>query len=255
MEIEQRLKQLERENRDLKNVIGLGEAQINDILVKNSCKIDASSNSPQPLRSGQIEADEEDSNVVVAAQSQLEYHQGGQSEETDTQNTNAIRRLEDVCLTSDRIQSLFEEYFAHYHHHLPLLHPGFSPEYYFNLSPLLYWTVILVSSRRIKDDGQLFQNLCRPVSKLVWATVSAVPQNYHVVKALCLLCTWPLPTSRTSTDATFIFAGLASQIAIQVGLHRPSHAQDFSRYRMQLRQEDIEDRARTWAICVIVTQS
>ena len=254
VEVEQRLEQLERENRELKNISGLGETQINDILTKNACKVDATPNLPQSLQSDQNEANTESSNAAVAGLSQLKYHQGGQFEETLAQSAITMRRLEGVSLTSDRIQSLFEEYFTHYHHHLPLLSPEFPPGYYFKLSSLLYWTVILVSSRRIDDEGQLFRSLCKPVSRFAWATISAVPQNYHVVKALCLLCTWPLPTSRTSTDATFLFAGLASQIAMQVGLHRPSHAQDFSRYRLQLRQEDIEDRERTWAICVIVTQ-
>ena len=254
MEIEQRLVKLERENRHLKNIISLDESQLNDILAKNSCKLDASPNSLQSLQSEWKEADTEGSDGTVAALSQYKNHQNGQFEENGAQNVISRRSLEEVCLTPDRIRDLFEEYFTHYHHHLPLLHPGFSPDYYFDLSSLLYWTIILVSSRRIEDNGKLFQSLCKPVSRLVWATISVVPQNYHVVKALCLLCTWPMPTNRTSTDSTFIFAGLASQIAMQVGLHRPSHAQDFSRYRLQLRQEDIEDRARTWAFCVIVTQ-
>ncbi|KAK3076144.1 hypothetical protein LTS18_013810, partial [Coniosporium uncinatum] len=90
---------------------------------------------------------------------------------------------------------------------------------------------------------------------MVWATMSKVPQDYRVVQALCLLCTWPLPTNSTSTDPTFMFCGLMMKIAMQIGLHRPSHAQDFARSHLQLRDEDIKDRLRTWTACNIVSQS
>jgi len=45
------------------------------------------------------------------------------------------------------------------------------------------------------------------------------------------------------------------KIAMQIGLHRPSHAQDFARSHLQLRDEDIKDRLRTWTACNIVSQS
>ncbi len=90
--------------------------------------------------------------------------------------------------------------------------------------------------------------------RLVWSTVSEVPQNYHVVKALALLCTWPFPTSSTTTDPTFMLCGVMMQIAMQIGLHRPSHAQDFTKFKIELREADLKDRVRTWAVCNIVGQ-
>jgi hypothetical protein len=43
--------------------------------------------------------------------------------------------------------------------------------------------------------------------------------------------------------------------AMQLGLHRPSHPDDFSRERIPLRQEDINDRLRTWVLCNVVAQN
>lgn len=90
--------------------------------------------------------------------------------------------------------------------------------------------------------------------RLVWSTLADVPQSYHVLKALCLLCTWPFPTSSTSTDPTFMLCGMMMQVSMQLGLHRPSHVQDFSKFRMELMEGELRDKVRTWAVCNIVAQ-
>ena len=41
---------------------------------------------------------------------------------------------------------------------------------------------------------------------------------------------------------------------MQIGLHKPSHAQDFSRFKVELREEELKDRVRTWAACSAVAQ-
>ena len=122
------------------------------------------------------------------------------------------------------------------------------------MSPLLFWTILSVGARRYEKDTTLLTSLSGPVNRFVWSTLADVPQNYHVVKALCLLCTWPFPTSSTSTDPTFMYCGMMLQVAIQIGLHRPSHSQDFSKFRIELREEELKDRVSTWAVCNIVAQ-
>jgi hypothetical protein len=137
---------------------------------------------------------------------------------------------------------------------MPLLEPEKSPDYYYDASPLLFWTIIAVAARRYSVVQTLLVSLLQPLSRLLWATVSDVPQNYHIVKAMCVLCTWPLPISSTSSDPTFMISGLMLQIAQQIGLHRPSHAQDFSKFQIQLREEELRDRVKTWAACNVVSQ-
>ncbi|KAJ5053672.1 hypothetical protein NUH16_010745 [Penicillium rubens] len=82
-----------------------------------------------------------------------------------------------------------------------------------------------------------------------------VPQDYRVVKALCVLCTWPLPTTSQRTDATFMLSGLMMQIAMQLGLHRPVQAEEFTTFRMEVQGEALKDRLHTWVICNIVAQN
>ncbi|WEW58953.1 hypothetical protein PRK78_004421 [Emydomyces testavorans] len=164
------------------------------------------------------------------------------------------KRIEDVTISPERATELFSGFFTFYHPFLPFLGRDKSPEDYFSTSPLLFWTILSVSARRYQSDTSLLSSLAGPTMRLVWSTLADVPQSYHIVKALALLCTWPFPTSSTSTDPTFMLCGMMMQVAMQIGLHRPSHAQDFTKFRIELREGELKDRVRTWAICNIVSQ-
>lgn len=150
--------------------------------------------------------------------------------------------------------NVMSSFFTYYHPFLPFLDPKQSPEDYYNASSLLFWTIISVGARRYQGDSTLLNSLAGPVSRLVWSTLADIPQSYHVVKALALMCSWPFPTSSTSTDPTFMLCGMMVQVAMQLGLHRPSHTQDFSKFRVELIEEELRDKVRTWAICNIVAQ-
>ncbi|BCR94428.1 putative C6 transcription factor (Leu3) [Aspergillus luchuensis] len=165
-----------------------------------------------------------------------------------------FKRIEDVAVVPERVTELFHLFFTFYHPFLPFLDRDQSPDDYYSASPLLFWTIISVGARRFQADTHLLNSLSGPVSRLVWSTLADIPQSYHVVKALCLLCTWPFPTSSTSTDPTFMLCGMMIQVAMQLGLHRPSHTQDFSKFRVELIEEELRDKVRTWAVCNIVAQ-
>lgn len=51
-----------------------------------------------------------------------------------------------------------------------------------------------------------------------------------------------------------MLCGMMVQVAMQLGLHRPSHTQDFSKFRVELIEEELRDKVQTWAICNIVAQ-
>lgn len=135
-----------------------------------------------------------------------------------------------------------------YHPFLPFLDRGQSPDEYYNASPLLFWAIISVSSRRYQSDSHLLNSLAGPTLRLAWSTLGDIPQSYHVVKALCLLCSYPFPTHSTSTDPTFMLCGIMMQVAMQLGLHRPSHTQDFSKFRVELMEEELRDKVSTWHV-------
>lgn len=188
------------------------------------------------------------------AQSLLELRNGAEENGPPRLADTGAKLLGSIELDSTIIRELYNQFFQHYLPFLPILDPDKRPEDVFELSPLLFWTVIVVAARRYVGDPTLLAGLTGPFHELLWSTISQVPQNYHEVKSLAILCMWPLPAKSTSTDQTFMLAGLMMQIALQTGLHRPSYAQDFSRGRVELKEDDIRDRLRTWAVCNIVAQ-
>ena len=135
-----------------------------------------------------------------------------------------------------------------------MLDPQKTPDEYYKASPLLFWVIIAVAARHYDADPTLLNSLNGPVSRLLWSTLQGIPQSYFVVKALCIMCTWPMPISSTSSDPTFMLSGVMMNIAMQIGLHRPSHAQDFTKFKVELREEELKDRVRTWAACNAVAQ-
>ncbi|KKK24903.1 C6 zinc finger domain protein, partial [Aspergillus rambellii] len=163
-------------------------------------------------------------------------------------------RLEDVSLSKPRVARLFDQFFKFYHPFLPLLNPQKPPEEYLRRCPLQAWTIICVASRRAPSEPGLLSALSGPFNRLLWSTITGVPQDYRVVKALCLLCTWPLPTTSQRTDATFMLCGLMMQISMQLGLHRPVQAEEFTTFQMEGQGEAVKDRLQTWVICNIVAQ-
>ena len=142
----------------------------------------------------------------------------------------------------------------HYHPFQPLLEPDITPDFCIENCPLLFWTIISVAARRYKALPNILRDLNMALVRLLWCTIADVPHSYLIVKALCILCIWPLPISSTSADPTFQLSGLMLQIAMQIGLHRPSHAQDFHKFKVELRHEELRDRVKTWAACNVVAQ-
>ena len=164
------------------------------------------------------------------------------------------KRLGDVVLSTDQVQELFRIFFTYYHPFVPLLDPQKTVEDYYDISKLLFWVIISVAARRYGPNRNLLSSIAKPLSELLWHCIAEVPQNHNIVKALCLLCTWPFPVSSTSLDPTFMLCGLAMGISMQLGLHRPSHTQDFSKIKIELREEELRDRVRTWAAANCVAQ-
>ncbi|TVY32465.1 Regulatory protein [Lachnellula subtilissima] len=187
-----------------------------------------------------------------AVSSLLTLKQGGGSYGMRPQ---IVRELEGVGLTEEAINHLFNEFWNCYHPYLPFLNPAQSPDQYYQQHPLLFWVIIVVAARRYTADPSLLTALSAPLNRLLWSTIGEVPSTHYVVKALCLLCTWSLPTSTTSTDPSHILGGVMMKTATGIGLHRPNHTQDFSRVSVDLNKEQLHDRVVTWAVCNIVAQN
>jgi hypothetical protein len=147
-------------------------------------------------------------------------------------------------------------------------------DFYFDTSPLLGWTVVLVAARRYAQNEHVLSALAQPYRKLLWSTISDMPQKYHTVKALALLCTWPMLAiaeisskqtpekpgpgfSRlglSELDPSFMLSGIMMQIALQTGLHISSQVHELTQRPRSSGKVEMEDRKLTWAVCNMVAQ-
>jgi hypothetical protein len=217
-------------------------------------------NAPQPspgalaFATGPVHSEEDDAYLQtqhqqVAATSLLDLRSGSPMFHTLGEGRDEVR------LAPAQVTELFAEFFQLYHPFLPFLDPTRLPDdVYSKDSKLLFWAIISVAARHYDSDNNLLIRMKEPLTDLIWRMIKTQP-NHHVVKALCLLCTWPLPARTTVSDPTFMLCGVMMQIAMQIGLHQPTHPQDFSRQKVRLQEQDIQDRLRTWAVCNIVAQT
>ena len=164
------------------------------------------------------------------------------------------RLLGNVEVSVAEADELFALFFANYHPFLPILDRFRSAQAYYETSPLLSWCVLAVAARRYQSNPTLVARLAQTVPDLLWKTIRSVPHSLSLVQSLLLLCTWPFPTSSSATEPSYMLAGIAIHSSLQMGLHRPLHQQDFTKYRVMLNSQEVSGRIAIWTACNIVAQ-
>jgi hypothetical protein len=169
------------------------------------------------------------------------------------------RAIESTALGKEQIDTLFQIYFQQFQPFLPILDPLKSPDEYYDSSPVLFWVLISVASRRYTEDPSLISSLARAVPKLVWERIAEHPIPFHALQALLVLCMWPFPTTHMWGDASVSLSNISLVAAFHMGLHRPEHMQEFTknpRSKTPLIPVSTEpaERRKTWAAANIVSE-
>ncbi|KAB8287274.1 hypothetical protein EYC80_010111 [Monilinia laxa] len=195
----------------------------------------------------------------------------GKNPSSSTDSKPKDQKIDDILVSGEQLTFLFDQYFSRYHHICPILDPSQTCDQTFAQDPILGWGIVLVSARRYPQDPTLVLNLSKAYMKFLWNSISDMPQRSASIKALALLCTWPVPLIRGFTksrndkasatmglselDPTWMLSGIMMQIALQTGMHRPRHAQDFLKQTRDVSEAELRDRKLIWAMCNIVSQS
>ncbi|KAG7001281.1 Regulatory protein LEU3 [Fusarium oxysporum f. sp. conglutinans] len=165
------------------------------------------------------------------------------------------RALGNIILQIEEIDELFNMYIKYNHPYLPLIDEKKSPHEYDERSDLLFWVIMAVAARRQKSQPTLLPRLARNVTDLLWKTLRSMSYSISTIRALCLLCTWPFPTSSSTSDPTFMLVGTMLQMSTQMGLHCAFDAQDFAKVPLNLDVSEHSKWAQTWEACNIVAIS
>jgi hypothetical protein len=116
----------------------------------------------------------------------------------------------------------------------------------FASSPLLFWVICAITSPRLQAT------LSPAIKRLVEETVHTPLHGVETVQALVLLCVWPFRVSFLSDDFSYFYSSMASQIGLQLGLHRPTgtHCYRYSWDVQPMLDRDV--RLTTWMACFAV---
>lgn len=178
--------------------------------------------------------------------------------------------IHDVTLSVQTVNALFREFVDHYHPILPIVTLNGGPEHIYRQCPALFWTIMLVASRRYAQDDQLLLRLTEPVKAcLAEVTISPITRyvasnsqvpilniaSVHSVQAFLVYTMWPPVTSSLSADSSWNTCGVALFSAIRIGLHCPGYAKDFGRIKTNPLYPKISEQIRTWIAANVVSQT
>ena len=111
-----------------------------------------------------------------------------------------------------------------------------------------------VGARKYGDDPTLLTLLQPHIVDLASRAILSRENPIPTIKALIVLCAWPLPHDSLNNDISPMLAGALLQHALNIGLHIYGVGQDFARTRVPVDREQIYYRKRLWLLCITVCQ-
>jgi hypothetical protein len=144
-------------------------------------------------------------------------------------------------------------YYANYHVRFSLLQDPAACIKSYDTCPFLFWVVMAVASKRSHKYSYLHEQLRDPVARLAAEHTKHTNRLIAFVQALLLLCIWPFPYIQLRENPAWLYYGLATHMAMLLGLHRPQHPIQFLE-AADSKEGDTNVRIRTWLGCFIVDQ-
>ncbi|VEU20407.1 DEKNAAC101237 [Brettanomyces naardenensis] len=152
--------------------------------------------------------------------------------------------LGDVKISLEKAIELHSRFVEIYLPYMPIMVSD-DPVQLYRQSQLLFWTVMLTACLSDPEPG-LYISLASLIKQLAIETCwIRTPRSTHIVQALLILGTWPLPNQKVLDDCSYRFVGLAKCLSMQLGLHRGKFIQEFSRTQVALKDAETW-RTRTW---------
>lgn len=164
------------------------------------------------------------------------------------------RQLDDVELDAGTIDEVIKLFYRNSHPWLPILRAECTPNYIYERSPFLFWSMVSIGIRRYPADPDVLKRLQHRVIDLALMSLKTRDMSLSTIKGLLLVVGWPTQRGGVASDVNFAIAGALTHVAMQLGLHVPVATQDFARVRINLTDAEIQRRAELWAFVLIVYQ-
>jgi transcriptional regulatory protein LEU3 len=146
---------------------------------------------------------------------------------------------------------MIPRFFTQYHPLFPVLDVSLGPNDYYEMSPFLFWSIIVTGSRRYPDDRTVLEKTSQRIIPLAFSSMARRSSQIPIIQGLLILCIWRIPTNSMYKDMTHLLCGTAVHLSTQIGLHVAGVGQDFARTALKTDQDQKVTRARLWLCCVI----
>lgn len=151
-----------------------------------------------------------------------------------------------VYIEPEKITDLFSTFAKYCHPHFPV--PiDFNIENTYAQSEFLFWVVCAVAC----TEQELLNHLRAKVESLIQLSTTGAVRSIRTIQAFLILCAWPFPYSSLLDEKSFTFSSLAVQFSLQLGLHCPNFAYEYSS-KKEVLQVPAKPRLETWITCFIV---
>lgn len=175
-------------------------------------------------------------------------------------NTNDLETMSEtyrttdntVTLTPAQVNEYFRTYFNRCHRHLPFKMTTHSPDLIYSKCQVLFWVICAAAA-----SWTLRTQLAPSIKTMLESTIHSPPRSIEKVQALLIMSMWPFSVQTTMHDASDFYCGLATQMALHIGLHRPnqSHLHHLgSEELVNSNAVDYEVKITTWLACFVVSQ-
>ncbi|KAK9482518.1 hypothetical protein V1527DRAFT_499095 [Lipomyces starkeyi] len=162
------------------------------------------------------------------------------------------QQLGDITLEADSIRDLFEHFRRNHFLYFPILDEDFSATDLVQSCPLLFWTIIIISSRYHTRHCSIYRSLFDPYTEILSNALVHSIRSVRVIQALLYVCLWPLRISKQHGDPSLTYCGVAVNASLILGLHRPV-LENENRNRGHAFVGDSEERMRTWRGCLYLS--
>lgn len=152
--------------------------------------------------------------------------------------------LGDIRLSGMAIVQLFEHFRQHYYRHGVVLDTSPSLLELRKGSPILFWAIIITSSRYHPQYSSLYRALTQAYEPLLGSCLLKAILSLSTMHAILIFATWPVPVQSQPQDPTWNYCGLITNAARLLGLHEPGREKEYGFPRATPRE--VELRSKTW---------
>jgi hypothetical protein len=157
--------------------------------------------------------------------------------------------IANITLGTPEVVHWFQVFESIYYRFVPFLERVTSLKTLHEQSPLLFWTIILISMRGRNDTNDVREALGQIHKNLLLSKILEIPVQLKTLHAVLIVVSWPYFVTHQLEDISFSLVNNAVSMGMLIGLHEPGNERDF--YSVLKRRVVIDPHIRcaTWLAC------